>query len=201
MARHTFNTEPAGPRGRSIPGPAYNRARGRTPSRAHHRKFGASAFTVVEAVAASTVLLICVLAVALTLGASSNQVLDLQTTITSSILGQELLEEISAKPFPTPGVTTNPGWQQGQYNRSQYDDVGDYNGYTDTTPLQMLDGTSVDPTPPISYTRAVTFSYMNSPTGPTSTTGSFGLVTVTVTPSAGPPVSFMRVVSAASVTR
>lgn len=147
------------------------------------------------------VLLICVLAVCLTLGASSDQVRDLRTTVTASILGQELLEEISAKPFPTAGVTNNPGWQQGQFNRSQYDDVADYNGYTDTTPLQMLDGTLVDPTPPISYTRTVSFSYMSSPTGPTATSGSFGLVTVTVTPSVGPAVSFVRVVNSASITR
>jgi type II secretory pathway pseudopilin PulG len=180
MARHTLNTELRGRR---------------------RREKLARAFTIVEAVAASTVLLICVLAVGVTLGASSNQVRDLRTTITASVLGQELLEEISAKPFPIAGVTTNPGWQQGQFSRSQYDDVADYNGYTDTTPLQMLDGTLVDPTPPISYTRTVSFSYLSSATGPTSTTGSFGLVTVTVTPSVGPPVSFVRVVSAASVTR
>jgi Tfp pilus assembly protein PilV len=199
MAHHTFNIEAAGiaeiagPRGRSTRPPARKRMGGS----AHW----ARGFTIVEAVAASTVLLICVLAVALTLGASSSEARDLRTTITASILGQELLEEISAKPFPISGVTTNPGWQQGQHNRSQYDDVADYNGYTDTSPLQMLDGTSVDPTPQISYTRTVSFSYMTSPTGPTNSTGSFGLITVTVTPSAGPAVSFVRVVSAASVTR
>lgn len=160
----------------------------------------AAGLTVIEALLAAAVLLVCVLGVSMTLGASATQVQTLQTTVTCGILGQELLEEITSKPFPIAGVTTNPGWDQGQHNRAQYDDVGDYDGYTDSTPLKMLDGTAIDSTPPITYTRSVTFSYMSSPSGPTAPSGPFGLVTVTVTPSVGAPVTFVRVVSAASVT-
>ena len=171
------------------------------------RRLAARGFTVAESLMAATVLMVCVVAVAATLGASSTQVQSLQTSMTASMIGQALMEEITARPFPVSGVTVKPGWKQGQYDRLQYDDVMDYDGYTDTTPLKMLDGTLVDPTPPITYTRAVSFSYMSSAAGPVVLGAApFGLITVTVTPSlpngvAVTPVTLSRVVSAAAVTR
>jgi Tfp pilus assembly protein PilV len=161
----------------------------------------ASAFTLMEALIASAVLVICVLAAAATLGAAANENQSLQSTIVGGALGQELLEEVLARPFPIPDVTTNPGWKQGQSDRSQYDDMADFDGYTDSSPIKMLDGTTVDPTPGISYTRTVSFAYMTSPTGPTAVSGNYGLLTITVTPSRGHSITLIQVVSSANLTR
>jgi type II secretory pathway pseudopilin PulG len=157
-----------------------------------------SAFTLAEALIASVVLAISVVGVAAALASSSRQSMATDEAAITTALGKQLLEEIAAKPFPIAGVTTNPGWSQGNQNRATYDDAADYNGYTDSTPITTLSGITIDPG--ANYTRGVTFVERINPSD-TPGAGDFGLITVTVTGPSGASSIFSRIVANVTAVR
>ncbi len=150
-------------------------------------------FTLVEALIASVVMAISVLGIGMTLAASSAQSQSTLEASTSAMLGRQLLEEIAAKPFPIPGVTTEPGWSSGNHDRATYDDAGDYSGYTDSSPIIALSGATI-PTTGI-YTRSVTFSLRTNPGDTPNPAGDFALITVTVTAPSGTISTYSTIVS------
>ena len=151
------------------------------------------AFTLTEALIASVVLAISVLGIGSVLAASSSQSDTTVEATTTAALGRQLLEEIAAKPFPIAGVTTAVGWSGGNRIRSTYDDVADYDGYTDSSPFTALSGVAI-PTAG-TYTRSVTFTRRVNPSDTPSTSGNFGLITVKVLAPSGNASTFSMIVA------
>ena len=54
-----------------------------------------------------------------------------ETLATASLYAQELMEEIRSKSFSDPDQTPVFGLEQGETERSDFDDVDDYNGFLD----------------------------------------------------------------------
>src|SRR3954471_15874884 len=100
-------------------------------------------------------------------------------------MAQQLMEEIASKPLDPPALPNHAGWSSGQTDRTQFDTIDDYNGYTDfSTSLAMRDGNSIQmgkTESSGSYTRTVTVTQNALPTGLTGTASDFTLVTVKVT--------------------
>ena len=133
---------------------------------------------------ASVVLSIAVIGISATLSASYKQSDVCGNNNNALVLAQQLMEEIASKPIDVPsGQTDQPGWSAGQTNRSLYDNISDYNGYTDTgSSVTTSTGTTVDLGDGGSYTRTVSVASNAIPPGYTGygTTSDFFLVTVTV---------------------
>jgi len=142
---------------------------------------------------ASVVLAVCVVAMATSLAASSQQSAEARQRILASSLAKQLFEEIAAKPFadPTNGaLTLGPEIAQGEVaqDRSTFDNIDDYNGYTDTTTvLTDRTGSAVGTTSAsvgggVLLRRSVTVTYGQRPTGHTAPpSADFALVTVNIT--------------------
>ena len=91
------------------------------------------------------------------------------------------MEEIASRPVDAPsGTTDQPGWSSGQTDRTQYDTIDDYNGYTDLSNSISSNGMTFDLGDGGSYTRSVTVQSNALPAGLTGTASDFVLVTVTV---------------------
>jgi|SRR5581483_3695253 len=157
-------------------------------------------FTLAEALIASVFLAIATIGVAGTIAASSHATQQLSQSANCQALAKELLEEVSSKSFTT---QPNQGYSAGTTSRVNYDDVADYNGYTDnsTSGIKTLDGSTVAFGDGATYTRTVAFEYRASPGGTATSSGDFGLVTVKVTSSTGPSITLQRVLSNSSYAR
>jgi len=131
---------------------------------------------------ASVVLAVAVIGISWTLAASYQQSAVRGNKTTALSLAQQLMEEISGKPMDPPSSTDHGGWAAGFHDRSVYDTIDDYNGYTDTSSgLTTGDGvTTIDAGDGGSYTRSVTVTSNAVPTGMTGTASDFMLVTVIV---------------------
>lgn len=141
-----------------------------------------AAFSIAEAMVASTVLAIAVVGIAGPLGAASEQTRVLNEHATALVLARELMEEIAAKPLCDGGTTCHLGPESGETDRSLYDSADDYNTYHDSTAsLNNLSGQSEGFDASLVYTRDVTVEYRTSPSGTSATSGDYGLVTVSVT--------------------
>ena len=174
--------------------------RARTTNRLPRR----SGYTLFESLLASSVLAIAVVGISSVLAASYQQSAIRGNTGTALSLAQQLMEEISSKPLDPPQQPDKPGWSQGQTDRSQYDTVDDYNGYSElSSGIQMPDGTTVDMGDGGSYTRVVTVTANARPAGaPTSAPQSdFVMVTVTVQMPHNQAVSVSQLMTRATMTR
>lgn len=146
------------------------------------------AFTLAESLLAAVVLAIAVIAVSATLSASQAHVNAIENGSRAASLARQLMEEIAAKPFVA--VDATPGWP-GVTSRASYDTVNDYDGYTDTTPLPMLDG---EPSGAggAGFTRSVTFHYPATLFGTTPHAGDFVIVDVAVRDPSGVACTLRR---------
>jgi hypothetical protein len=133
---------------------------------------------------ASVVLAAAVVGIAGTLSASYQQSTVRGNLSTALALAQQLMEETAAKPIDAPsGTIDKPGWSAGQTDRTQYDTLDDFNGYTDVSnSIKAWDGTTIDLGDGGSYTRTVTVAGNAKPAdlSGTAPASDFYLVTVTV---------------------
>jgi len=152
---------------------------------------------------ASVVLAVAVVGVAGMLTASYQQSRDLVATSEATALARQLMEEISGKPFAVAAAETdNPGYSVTNTNRATFDDVDDYDGYTDvSTSLKTLSGATQSIGTAGPYTRSVTVTNGVVPTGHTATAANFKLVKVTVTRPSGSPVVISKVFTNTTVTQ
>jgi len=177
-------------------------------------------FTLAEALIASVVLALAVVAVSGAIVASQNQTVVQETSGIALALARELMEEICSRPLTLPDNT--PGWAGHVTNRSLYDTVDDYNGYTDTVntavardsssssfgtfssalpPATVISsGTVPTPTGQL-YTRIVSVSYPTTVFSASDASGDFAIVTVTVTGIGGTQAKLTRLVAAGNITR
>jgi hypothetical protein len=139
-------------------------------------------FTLAESLIASVVLAASVIGVSGALTASYQNSSGYGNTTTALGLAQELMEEISAKPTVlASGSTNHAGWPT-EADRSKYDTVDDYNGYSDvSSSIKTSDGSTVNAGDGGSYIRTVTVTPNAMPPSITTGTASdFLLVTVAV---------------------
>jgi type II secretory pathway pseudopilin PulG len=141
-------------------------------------------FTLAESLIASVVLAAAVIGIAGTLSASYQQSSVRGNLNTALTLAQQLMEETAARPIDAPsGTTDKPGWSSGQTDRTQYDTLGDFNGYTDvSSSIKAFDGSTMDLGDGGSYTRSVSVTSSAKPAALSGTApaSDFYLVTVTV---------------------
>src|SRR5687768_11667687 len=124
-------------------------------------------FTLAESLIASVVLAAAVVGIAGSLSASYQQSNVRGNLNTALILAQQLMEEIASRPIDPPsGTTDQPGWSGGQTDRTQYDTVDDYNGYTDvSSAIKSWDGSTIDLGDGDSFTRTVAVTGNAMPAG------------------------------------
>ncbi len=92
-----------------------------------------TAFTLIESLLAAAILAMSITAVTLPFAsAAQNEQINARKTVATSF-AQELMEEILTRSFedPEPSSARNPGPESDEYSRSDFDNIDDYDGYTD----------------------------------------------------------------------
>ena len=174
--------------------------RARQRPRSNHGLGASSGFTLAEALIASVVLAIAVVGLAGALSVASSQSHALDADTTALALGRQLMEEVLARPFDPPAAGDHGGWNTGNHDKNSYDDIADYDGYSDVA-LEPSDGGGATmgamASPGMNFNRSVSFTYRATPGGAAAANGDFGMITVTVTPDAAGagPVTLHRLVS------
>ena len=124
-------------------------------------------FTLAEVLVAVVVIVIALVPLITVLGQGVKRGKDPQKITVANFLAQDLMEEIMCKKFdedPTnPDTTVNLGPDSGETRSGNpttrnYDDVDDYDGYTETPPKEV-DGTVM--TDYTGYTRSVVVDYVS----------------------------------------
>ncbi len=112
-------------------------------------------FTLVEAVIALAILQLAVLGILYTLAAGAQQSNAGDQAWRASILGVDLMQEIVRLYYQDPKFPSDFGPHGNEKTRNSYDDIADYNGYTDgPTGLTQLSGAAY-PSGFSGYTRRV----------------------------------------------
>lgn len=152
-------------------------------------------FTLVESLIASVVLAIAVVGIAGTLAASYQQTREQTSAAEATQLARQLLEEISSKAFEiTAGDPNVPGYSAGNQNRALYDELADYNGFTDlSTSIRTIAGSTQSFGTAGPYTRTVAVTAGPVPVGHTAPSTDFKTVKVTVTRPIGQPIIISKV--------
>jgi hypothetical protein len=168
------------------------------------RSAGCGGFSLGEGLIASVVLATAVMAVASALSASHMQSQAMPEDVRMVQLAEQLIEEIAAQPLGDPDLAppNDTVIAPNEPTRSQYDDVGDYNGYVDRSDnLRTADGqVIVGPADPL-YTRTVAVEFRDSPGGPYSRWGDLALVRVRVDSTSGRSLQISRLVGRATWAR
>jgi Tfp pilus assembly protein PilV len=141
---------------------------------------------------ASVVLAVAVIGVATTIAASHQQTGAVGSDAAAVATARQLMEEIAAKPLVATDAT--PGWAGGQQNRLNYDTISDYAGFTETSPVNTLEGHKMQ-VGPDAFVRTVTITYPTTVFGTTTAAGEFALVEVSVTGSQGSGCTLRRLVA------
>jgi prepilin-type N-terminal cleavage/methylation domain-containing protein len=144
-------------------------------------------FTLAESLIASAILAVAVTGIVGPITASYRQMAVSNQLTQAASLARELLSEVESKPFADPtdrSLTLGP--EVGESSRDQFDNIDDYNGYHDnTSELKMLNGTDVGWNGKGVYQRSVKVEYRTTPSGTAAPSGSFAMVTVTITMPSG----------------
>ena len=151
---------------------------------------------------AVVILAAAVVGIAGTLAATYQQQKNQVSASEATQLARQLLEEISAKPFIYSGSDDKPGYSAGNKNRNDYDEIDDYNGFTDvSTEIATLSGEKAAIGSAGPYTRSVKVVLGPLPPGHATTQPSdsqnFKTVTITVTRPNAPPIVVSKVFSSA----
>ena len=101
-----------------------------------------------------------------------------------------------------PTSTDHGGWSSGYTDRTTYDTIDDYNGYSDvSSSLPLNDGNHIDAGDGGAYTRTVTVTANALPSGLSGTAADFMLVTVTVTGPHGQTTTLSQLFTRATICR
>lgn len=123
-------------------------------------------------------------------------------------LARQLMEEVLARPFDPPTSGDQAGWKAGNHNKTQYDDIADFNGFTDDAGFPSNNNgaggegfgfNGID----LSFHRSVTITHRPTPGGTDLADGDFGMIAVTVTSDTpgSMPVTLYRLVCRAPLVR
>ena len=94
--------------------------------------FSSRGFTLAEVLIASVILSIATLAVVQAVSAGQSQTLDALKRTRADALADVLLEEVLSKPYADPQGATGFGPDAGESARTDYDNVDDYHGYSES---------------------------------------------------------------------
>ncbi len=92
-----------------------------------------TAFTLIESLLAAAILAMSITAVTIPFtSAAKNEQINARKTVATSF-AQELMEEILTRSFEDsqPSSARNPGPEGDEYSRCDFDNIDDYDGYTD----------------------------------------------------------------------
>ena len=148
-------------------------------SRARTARRSRAGFTLAEAMIASIVLAVATIGISSSIGASYQQDQSVQQMSTAIALNRQLMEEISAKPFDDPNGTSALGPETGESTRSLYDNVDDYNGYSEGLGALVDRNGTLYPTNDQQFTRAVVVASVTQTV--TNLGGDIPGLTVTIT--------------------
>jgi len=152
-------------------------------------------FTLAEALLAAAVLSMTVAAILIPFTvAAVNQHADARIT-TATLLAEEIMEEILAKPFHDPNGPSLPGPEAGELSRSQFDNIDDYHGYAEAEGNIVSSGGVVcDEPAAVGLSRSVSGAYVYVSGQDASGEPNFIRVTVDVRYHGQPVVSLTRLV-------
>jgi hypothetical protein len=137
---------------------------------------------MIEGLLASAILAVAAAAMLFpfTVGAQNNSIVVDQAAAVN--LAEALMEEILSKPFYDPQGASSPGPESGETNRSLFDNIDDYDNYSESAGA-MVDssGEAISDASLSTYGRSVDVSYTYVPGQDTGEDPTFATVTVTVT--------------------
>jgi MSHA pilin protein MshD len=142
-------------------------------------------FTLIEAIMSILIVGVMYVAALQTLGASRVGQATIADQRRGYELAQQLLAEIVSQPYadPVTGATTfGPEAGEATGNRSQFDDVDDYNGWSEQPP-KLKDGTAISNLS--DWTRRVTVAWVDPSNLDTNRLNESGIKRITVTISRG----------------
>jgi len=153
----------------------------------HSRLWSLPGFSLIEAMVACAVLAIAVTGLAVSLAASHQNSTAADERGMMLQCARSLLEELAGKPFKSPNAVDAPGWKQGQPARVAYDDLFDYDGYTDLVPVENASVEFEIGKPKPGFKRAVVVQMRRDPATVTTNMGlaNFAYVAVTITAPSG----------------
>ena len=160
---------------------------------------GTRGFTLGECLIASVLLSVTVLGVCGALTSASTQMDSMEVEAYCLSMAKQLTEEIAARSFDPPASGDHAGWSAGNHQRTQYDNIADYNGLN-----EYIDpvSTATRMTDTLEFTRTAAVEFRTTPTGPVNAAGNFAVITVTVTPSAhAEPFRLRRLVARTTIVR
>ena len=152
-------------------------------------------FTLIEALLAAVVLSMAITAIVMpfTAGAQNEQN-DARGTLAVA-LGQEMMEEILAKPFRDPQGSSEPGPEPGEQTRDLFDNIDDYNGYSEFDgEIVGFNGTAIDDPAAVGLSRQVSAAYVYVAGQETSEDATFIRIKVEVKYRGQPLVTLTRLV-------
>lgn len=152
-------------------------------------------FTLIEGLLAAVVLSVAVGGVAITMSAAHGQSAILRENTRMTALARQLMEEITALPFADPD-THQAKLGPNESERGSYDDVGDYDNYSDnSTEMTTAGGEPAAMNDVGEYQRQVTVEFRSQPQGPADNNGNLALITVTITAPSGHTFKLSRLVA------
>ncbi|MCE5276649.1 MAG: hypothetical protein ABFD92_14645 [Planctomycetaceae bacterium] len=151
--------------------------------------------TLLEALLASTILAACAFAVTTPFAASAQNDQTQQRWTLATCLAQEMMEEILSKPFKDPQGSVACGPDSGEGSRMQFDNVDDYQGFTETAGhIADAAGAVCASDAAAGLSRRVTVEYVYLPGQQTQHPASFARVIVEVRHLDVPVITLTRLV-------
>ncbi len=148
----------------------------------HKPKLRRQAFTLAEALLASTVLAIVAATATLPFVAGVQQAGEAANLDQAIALGQAMMEEVLARPFYEPGLKSPaPGPNAGESTRNLFDNLDDFHGFAEASGnLRDYQNTIIASPSESGYWREVSVSYVTFPNQAPNDTNSFVHVQVRV---------------------
>ncbi len=162
-----------------------------------HRQNMSGGFTLVESLLAATILAMVVMAVLMPFVAGARNDRSSVRQSLAVALGEDLMEEVLAKPFVDPdggGLTPGPdGGEQG--GRESFDNIDDYDGYSELPgQIQPFVQQMADEPENATLSRRAEVRYVRVPGQDPAAAPSVVLVTVRVSDGANEVVTLSRLV-------
>lgn len=153
----------------------------------------AKAFTLAEAMIASALLAASISAITLPFTASAHNQQDEARRTVALSLAQEMMEEVLSKPFRDPNGPSACGPESGETSRSLFDNLDDYDGFTEPAgQLIGLDGRTVTTPASTGLSRSVSATYVYLSGQSTGKPASYLRIVVTVSYRGEPVVRLTR---------
>ena len=138
-------------------------------------------FTVTEALLAVSLLAMAVTAITVPFTAVAHNEAEDARRCLAGLLATEMMEDVLAKPFDDPDGPSSPGPEAGETARSDFDNVDDYDGYSESSgAVASMSGAVMDDPGATGLSRHVDVDYVYVSGQDTDGAATFARVTVRV---------------------